>query len=112
MWQKSIVAHIEYIIYSSSLYLSITRSSYIILFSSPDITIQEGNCTTGDIRIVGKDNTTLGIRQGRVEICINNAWGTICKDASFDAVDAGVVCQQLPGGGFYREGRSTLQTSM
>lgn len=39
--------------------------------------------------------------RGRVEVCINNAWGTICRDSFFDSVDAGVICQQL--GGFTRE---------
>ena len=32
--------------------------------------------------------------EGRVEICINNAWGTVCDDA-FSSEDAQVVCTQL-----------------
>ena len=40
--------------------------------------------------------------EGRVEICVNKAWGSICGQL-FDDTDAGVVCQQL--GGFYREGQ-------
>ena len=32
--------------------------------------------------------------EGRVEICISNAWGTVCDDA-FSSEDAEVVCQQL-----------------
>ena len=31
---------------------------------------------------------------GRVELCLNNAWGTIC-DQGFDTADATVICQQL-----------------
>ena len=32
--------------------------------------------------------------EGRVEICINNAWGTVC-DKKFSSEDAQVVCRQL-----------------
>ena len=38
------------------------------------------------------DGTALN--DGRVEICFNNAWGTICN-SGFDRLDAGVICQQL-----------------
>ncbi len=47
-------------------------------------------CNQGDIRLVGGANT----RQGRVEVCNNNAWGTVCDDA-FGAAEATVVCTQL-----------------
>ena len=61
------------------------------------------NCTDGEVRLVGGADE----REGRVEICINNAWGTVC-DSLFGVEDAGVVCQQV--GGFYRDGECQKQS--
>ena len=47
-------------------------------------------CTNGDIRLIGGSNSF----EGRVEICNNNNWGTVCDDG-FAANDATVVCRQL-----------------
>ena len=47
-------------------------------------------CTYGQLRLV--DGSIPN--EGRVEICINNVWGTICDDDWGDN-DATVVCRQL-----------------
>ena len=55
---------------------------------APEI-IQE-NCTHGEVRLQDGPN----VREGRVEICINNAWGTICS-TQFSNEDAAVVCKSM-----------------
>jgi len=55
----------------------------------------------------GSDNLQQGTRKGRVEICINNAWGTVCHTA-FGIPDAQVACYEL--GGFHREGAAVLSS--
>ena len=47
-------------------------------------------CTTGDLRLVGSSDQY----QGRVEMCINNTWGTVCDDG-WSNTSAIVVCAQL-----------------
>ena len=47
-------------------------------------------CTQGDIRLVnGADQY-----EGRVEVCNQNVWGTVCDD-SFTRQESAVICRQL-----------------
>ena len=47
-------------------------------------------CNYGDVRLVNGSHQY----EGRVEVCINNQWGTVC-DNGWDTTDATTVCKQL-----------------
>ena len=47
-------------------------------------------CTNGQLRLVGG----YVLNEGRVEICLNNEWGTICDD-NWDTSDANIACGLL-----------------
>lgn len=55
-------------------------------------------CNQGDLRLVDGATST----EGRVELCNDNQWGTVCDD-QWANVDAGVACGQL---GFATAGQS------
>ena len=61
-----------------------------------------GDCVTGDIRLqAAAENVSASALEGRLELCVNNAWGTVC-DSLVDTEDADVACSRLRG--FTREG--------
>ena len=63
---------------------------FVERFSIYISTASEKMCENGEIRLV--DGGTL--LEGRVEICYNSRWGTVC-DGVWDNNDATVVCRQI-----------------
>ena len=47
-------------------------------------------CNYGDVRLMDGSSEY----EGRVEVCINDQWGTVC-DTSWSGTDATTVCKQL-----------------
>ena len=80
----------------------------IVMFSGEAAAQSVTSCPSPPIRLL-QDNTTVstennGILEGRLEVCINKAWGTVCDDY-FTKVDAVVACRQLG----YTDGKVTTR---
>ena len=48
------------------------------------------SCTNGAVRLMNGSTSD----EGRVEVCVNGEWGTVC-DSGWDRKEAEVVCRQL-----------------
>ena len=58
----------------------------------------------GQLRLAGGNIEN----EGRVEICLNNQWGTICDDL-WGHIEASVVCRQL---GYNTQGYKEIYKSL
>ena len=54
--------------------------------------MEESNCSDGELRLSGAALTN----QGRLEVCVNGAWGSVCDSQGvFTTDEATVACRQL-----------------
>ena len=60
-------------------------SEFHLLFT---LTFSVANCVNGEMRLVGGSTD----REGRVEVCMDGRWGTVCNN---NQEIAGAVCSQL-----------------
>ena len=67
------------------------------------MTTVEGECVSGDVQLSGGINTESSgnnmdslVLEGRLDVCLNNAWGAVC-DSLFGDEELQVICSQLAG---------------
>ena len=62
-----------------------------------DASTLPSNCSDGSARLVGGTS----IHEGRIEVCVNQVWATVC-DFFLTAAFGNVVCKQL---GYLQHGK-------
>lgn len=62
---------------------------YSLLIALESVT--QNNCSDGEVRLTGGATDY----EGRVEVCVNQAWGTICAYSGWSSTTAKIVCTQI-----------------
>ena len=66
----------------------------LIILLSAAVEVDD-NCTHGTLQVASStDDSDDLYSEGRLEVCVNGAWGTIC-DTAYGTRDAQVACRQL-----------------
>ena len=56
------------------------------------VATQSASCNNGDLRLTGGSSPN----EGRLEVCLNGAWGSVCDSENLFTMDEAVVaCRQL-----------------
>ena len=74
----SVLVSKEYICILFNIYIALKVTTY-------------SNCTDGDVRLVGGASRY----EGRVEVCLNRAWGTVCASDNWGSQEIKIVCNQI-----------------
>ena len=70
-------------------YATATKLFFLFII---DKSTEQSNCTDGELRLIGSATTN----QGRLEVCMNGAWGSVCDSRGvFTEDEAKVACRQL-----------------
>jgi len=51
------------------------------------------------VRLLSSSGQHNGVSSGRLEVFVNNTWGTVCDD-DFGSLHAGIACNQLGYSGY------------
>lgn len=74
-----------------TLYNIMHENSYFTSSFNLSVFVPSAACSHGDIRLRGDGHY---VSFGRVEVCVNGVWGTVC-DKDWTNTEASIVCTQL-----------------
>jgi len=66
--------------------------------------IYTASCVNGQVRLV---NGSM-FKEGRVEVCVDGRWGTVCGDEGWTETQASDLCNQL---GYFGESSKEIDTA-
>ena len=74
----------------SNVYYCDSNNDPSLLYVCIDSKTTFANCSDGELRLVSGTDAN----EGRLEVCFNNAWGSVCNN-QFTKEEAIVACYQL-----------------